>query len=119
MINISNIKHGWLTLHINSHKFQASYITDVMEDITDLLVLEDYHVPKTIYVDGEGIELHLTAWRDYDYLILIWEEYGRNNEVTLDAFKLDFTEFCNKWKEVCDNIRDEYKNNFSLREEWD
>lgn len=120
MINIKNINAGWLTFCINDLFFRASYLTNVLKDMDDWLAkIIDYknkpHTPFVLYLDGEGSDLYLTGWRTYDSkLIIIWEEYSKNNNIMIMNFVFKIGDFYDEFEKVYDRIKDSYNENFIM-----
>lgn len=119
MIDIYNIFAGWLVLKINENSFVASYLTNVVADIDDVLeilnndVLEAYENPKMIHLDGEGLDLYLTLWKNYnDQLIIVWEEYSDKGKPFINHMIFEFNGFINEWLKLRTRIKDEYNKNF-------
>ena len=119
MINISNIKHGWLTLSINGLSndlsFTISYLTDVKSQLERIYSLEEYNNlgnPITLCFDGEGKDLYLTCRREFGYIVIIWEELS--NRGSLYKFEFDYNDFVKELKELFVRIHDDYYKNFDL-----
>jgi hypothetical protein len=117
MVDIYNINSGWLTIKINDREFVASYLTNVVEDIDEKINylsenLFYYHNPELIYFDGEGKDLYLTLKTNGEKLILIWEQYDKEN--LLEAMTFNFNEFVDEWKELKTRIKDDYNENFIM-----
>lgn len=113
MIDITNIKAGWLDLHIDKRIFHVSYLTDVVSELNGFCNLPPSGA-KVFFFDGEGIELYLLARKEYEDIILIWEEHDRKGNVILDRFECNYDQFWNEWKELWDKIKDNYLDNFDL-----
>src|SRR5690606_766323 len=100
MINIKfeNIQGGWMDFSINNHTFCVSYLTHFDEEMEYLLDLPNDDIKvKRIYIDGEGVDLYLTAWRVYDDLFIVWEEWRDDVKTYIMRFKYDeFIEVYNK-----------------------
>lgn len=119
MINITNIHGGWLNLHIGDKSFCASYLTDVYEDIKKIFELEEYKYHKNmlstiLYFDGEGKELYLHVRREYNEVIIIWEEYDEKNNLTLYKMQFNYEDFKQEWLRLWNNIREDYWKNFDI-----
>lgn len=113
MIDIVNIKHGWLTLEITHNKFTISYLTDVLHELDYLIDYCGENCPNTILLDGEGKDLHLTAWLTWDSkIIIVWEEYSDSD--LLHIIKFDHKEFKKQYEELKERIIDDYNENFTL-----
>lgn len=111
MINITNIKCGWLCLSLANNKFYASYLTDVIYELDSLIDKCSVEKPTKIYIDGEGKDLYLTAWLNYDdKIIIIWEEYS--NSELLHIMKFDYEEFKNQYEQLKERIKEDYNENF-------
>lgn len=118
MFNITDIEAGWLNLHIGNKKFQASYLTNVKEELDYLFNFEsafknDNILVRRIYIDGEGDDLYLTAWKTYDKLTIIWEHADFDNpEYNIVVLYFDYNDFMKKYNEVWNNIMGDYNKNF-------
>jgi len=73
-------------------------LTDFKNEMEYLLDLpEDPKEVKRICIDGEEIDLYLTAWRVYNDLFIIWEEWTDICEMHIMQFNYDdFVESYNK-----------------------
>lgn len=110
-IKIDNIRFGWLTFGINNHSFNVSYISAFKEEMDYLLDLPNDDITvKRIYLDGEGTMLYLTAWRVYDDLFIVWEEW--TDKVVTDVMMFKYKEFVKEYYKVFDAIQEEYKKHF-------
>ncbi len=113
LINITNIKHGWLTLIIDGNKFTASYLSDVKEELDKLFNLPDNDLNvNRIYLDGEGKDLYLTAWRVFDRVTIVWELDG--DKPMIKTINADYSKIIKEYNLLWRNIGEDYKNNFSL-----
>lgn len=115
MINISNIKYGWLTLSINDLSFTVSYLTDVKEQLERIYSLEEYYNSGnsiTLYFDGEGKDLYLTCRKAYGDIIIIWEELS--DKEYLYRLEFNYDDFVKELKELFIRIHDNYYNDFDL-----
>jgi len=119
IINITNIRDGWLDLYLFNQKFIVSYLTDVAEEIEKIFNIHhlssnfSQHPTQTLYFDGEGTELYLTVRLNWEILEFIWEEY--NNHEKLVVFSCHYDKFLSAWKELWNKIEDEYEENFKLK----
>jgi len=120
MIKITDIRGGWLELHIKERVFSASYLTSVAEDLDNLIMniqkpLVDDFYTETIYFDGEGSELYLTFRKDRnDCLTIIWEEYSYP-KLTLDCYECDTDEFIREVLSELERTKEEYDKEFTLK----
>ena len=116
MIDINNIRSGWLELQIGNRVFTVSYLTDVAKTLEKIFAgnLKSYFA-KVLYFDGEGSELYLTCRKEYDDIIILWEEYTREDAITLDRFEFNYEEFHKEWLKLWNEIKDDYDKNFTFR----
>jgi hypothetical protein len=128
MINIQNISVGWLNLTIGNRTFHVSYLTDVnkeLDKVKDLQNCFSYEnaTPELLYFDGEGVELYLTVRKEYDDLIIIWEEHSREDKIILERMEFFYPEFLLEWNQLWNKIKEEYYKNFDLdtfmKEGWE
>jgi len=114
-IKIENIEHGWLDFTIKDKTFTVSYLSDFIKDMKNLLTFEqeynDNQVNR-IYLEGEGIELHLTAWRVMNKLFIVWEYWLNDVEFTIMRFS--YVDFVKEFNEKFEEIKESYYNNFDL-----
>lgn len=120
MFNISNINAGWLKLRVGDKEFHASYLTDVKEELDYLFDFESCAIKndtnvRRIHVDGEGVDLYLTAWKIFDQLIVVWEDDVDNPNSPLfdvDIFHFNYEEFMQKYYDIWDNVIEDYNKYF-------
>ena len=111
MINITNIKGGWLDLHIGDKTFTVSYLTDASDELDKILTLNEDKI-KLLYFDGEGKDLYLTIRKEYDDIIIIWEELSDN--VYLYRLEYNYEKFKQEWLRLWITIQEDYWKNFNL-----
>lgn len=110
-IKFENIYAGWMDFSINNHTFCVSYLTHFDKAMKYLLDLpNDDRKVKRIYIDGEGIDLYLTAWRVYDDLFIVWEKWEDNVETHIMKFK--YGEFIEAYNNSFNAIKDIYQTHF-------
>ena len=116
MIKVTDMKHGWLTLHINNKSFTVSYVTDFKRAMEMVLKLSygDQEVNRMLF-DGEGLDLYLTAWRHYDRLFIVWELDDSNFKPEVMVF--DYGEFMVDYKVMLSDIEDNYMKDFLLEDD--
>lgn len=117
MIEIRNIKYGWLDLYIDQYCFTASYLTDVVDDLNYLFNVKTGE-SKLITVNGEDKgDLNLISfiswgkYKDtYDWLInIVWNP---ELEDDLEVIQYPFNDFIKEWNQVKEDIEEDYKLNF-------
>lgn len=110
-IKFENIYAGWMDFSINNHTFCVSYLTHFDEEMEYLLDLpNDDKKVKRIYIDGEGVDLYLTAWRVYDDLFIVWEEWRDDVKTYIMRFKYD--EFMEVYNKAFNAVKDVYQTHF-------
>jgi hypothetical protein len=63
-------------------------------------------------LDGEGVELYLTAWRVYDKLFIVWEVW--TDDISTNIMQFDYNEFVNEYNTQFDLIKEVYMTHFDL-----
>lgn len=115
MIKVTRMQYGWLTLHINERAFGVSYLSAFKEEMDDLLNLPyDNMTVNRILLDGEGIDLYLTAWRLFDILVIVWEV--ATDIPRIDTMIFDYNEFMKDYKVMWDEIKDNYQRDFLMED---
>ena len=116
MIKVTDMEHGWLTLHINNESFYVSYLTDFKKAMDMVLKLSDgdQEVNRMLF-DGEGLDLYLTAWRYYEKLFIVWEV--DDDEFKPEIMIFDYEEFMGDYRVMLEGIADNYRKDFLLEED--
>jgi hypothetical protein len=107
---------GWLYLTINDNKFCVSYLSDFYKEMEKLLTFSEntYDMQANrIYLDGEGKDLYLTAWRHDNLLFIVWE--CETDELVTELMKFDYDDFLNEFNKNFEVIREDYYTRF----DWD
>lgn len=129
MINITDIEHGWATLHIGYCSFDVSYLTNLVGEIDWLLGLDksnDEADCKKSYFEGEGQgDLTLISYltydnvsdeeKKYDYILnIVWQRLycSKLGDNGFTILKFPFKEFKEEWLELKENIKENYIKNF-------
>lgn len=117
MFNITDVKYGWLTLHISDFNFVCSYLTDVKYELEKILHLRDdiYSDVCRLCFDGEGPELFLTCFvEEYgqERLHIMWEEYDRYGNNKMRQFIMPYESFCDEVNKWFENNEKYYHDNF-------
>jgi hypothetical protein len=112
---ITDIHSGWLKFTVENHSFYVSYLSDFNDDMNDLLDLPNGDIAiKRIMLDGEGKELYLSAWRVYDELFIVWEEYS--NSRILDIMQFQYEEFKTAYEAQFKINEQKYNKHFLMTE---
>lgn len=111
MINVTNINAGWLNLHIADKVFSVSYLTDVKDELDKIYMLDDNSL-QLLYFDGEEDDLYLTIRKEFDDIIIIWEEIS--DKEYLYKFKFNYETFKQKLSEVWERVEQDYYKHFDL-----
>jgi hypothetical protein len=116
MIDITDIHAGWLTLHIGTHKFGVSYLTDVEEELNKIFILPEIGQGRALvlYFDGEGKDLYLTMRLEDDNLVILWEEWSFGLDPYLYFLTYSYEEFKTEWCYLWDKICEDYYKHFDL-----
>lgn len=106
---------GWLDLTIKDKTFTVSYLSDFINDMQILLDLNDscrdMKVNRT-YLDGEGIDLYLTAWKSDKHLMLAWEVW--EDDLSIELMQFNYQEFVEEFNQKFEVVRDVYFKQFDL-----
>lgn len=133
MINITDIKYGWATLHIGFCSFDCSYLTDIRASLDKLLVFKNADSVNKIIVEGEGqgdlsLVAHLT-FEDindylktseqlsdddrYDYVInIFWQRLYSRESNSVCLLKFPYKKFVDEWLRVKKEIKESYEKDF-------
>ena len=136
MIDIYDISFGWAVLQIGYCVFNASYLTDIKSELDylffDLGGTDECSVRKVI-LEGESqgdlaLISHLTfedvnqylptskqrgTSDNYDYVLnIIWQRLYSSDANSLTIMKFPYREFLEEYKELINNIKDDYINGF-------
>lgn len=123
MFEIKNMSNGWLTFSIKDSdcSFGASYLTNVVEDISDgLMTLKamanDFEFDPSVRIRLSGEHngfMYLRMWLGInEEVIVAWEQY--TDVIKLRIFegkKID--DFLSDWNKIVSDIFEEYKENFA------
>jgi hypothetical protein len=107
---------GWIYLTINSNRFCVGYLSDFIESMKKLIKFDNNewnHKVNRIYLDGEGKDLFLTAWKHENILFVVWESEDDNLKVELMQF--DYNDFVNEFNTKFELIKENYYTRF----DWD
>lgn len=116
MIKVTNMKHGWLTLHINNKSFRVSYLTNFKREMDEVLRISyGEHEVNRVLFEGEGLDLYLTSWRVYDKLFIVWELM--NDDPKPEVMVFDYEKFIEDYQIMLDEIEDNYRKDFLMEEE--
>ena len=116
MIKVTDMEHGWLTLHINSKQFCVSYLTDFKKAMDILLNLSEIDQEiKRIYFDGEGLDLFLTAWRCNGRFFIVWELDDSDSSPEVMVF--NYGEFMDEYEVMLEGIAENYRKDFLMEED--
>jgi len=111
IIKIENINSGWLTFSINNRSFVVSYLSNFKKEMEYLLDLPDDDMTvKRICLDGEGPMLYLTAWRVYNDLFIVWEEW--TDKVETDIMRFGYEDFVKEYQSAFGKVKEAYKKDF-------
>lgn len=118
MVNIKDIKHGWLTFLIENKSFRVSYLTDIKQELfkfMDLTHAEDS--VKRVLLDGEGKDLYLTAWLDWrENIVIVWETDKDDVSDERNIFILNFDEFKQELLSIFKENEELYNEQFLMLE---
>ena len=119
-IKIAENSMGWLKFILEDKSFNVSYLSDFIEEMRELLDLsDDYKHDKEvhrIYLDGEGKDLYLTAWREYKTLYIVWENYGEEDKADLKIMQFNYNDFMKEFNDKFETIKKDYYNLFDYDE---
>lgn len=113
MINVTNINAGWLNLHIADKVFSVSYLTDVKDELDKIYMLDDKPL-QLLYFDGEGSDLYLITRKEFNNIIVIWEECTKYGEFIVKRFEFDYETFKKELSEVWKRVEQDYYKHFDL-----
>lgn len=117
MFNITDVKYGWLNLHIGMESFICSYLDDVEFELKRILELKDYRDVIRIEFDGEWSELYLTCFREpyRDILHIMWEEYQKGEIPRFVSIEYPYNGLCKEINNWFENNRKYYHDNFGYK----
>ncbi len=118
-MHIHSIHDGWLTFTVGKLSFIASYLTDVVGDVTKALELLPKEGSSEVMLDGEGVDLKLTFRLNPNIpgaVSVTWEKFSSPDDVEVVEIQIEGTyqELLDKWRELCTEIEYEYKQDFLM-----
>ena len=119
-IKIAENSIGWLRFILEDKSFNVSYLSDFIEEMRELLDLHDdcTHDKEVhrIYLDGEGNDLYLTAWREYRTLYVVWENYNEEDKADLKIMQFNYNDFMKEFNDKFETIKKNYYSLFDIDE---
>lgn len=118
MIHIDNINAGWASLNIGNFSFYVSYLSELIEDLDELLYLPHEDSVNRVILEGESFgKLSLVAYLtfdevnhylsvsdqrndgdEYDYVInIIWQNLFSTSMNEFAILRFPYKEFLNDY----------------------